>query len=509
MQKLPLLAGSRVHVVSVEDDAVLLAPPPPLEPLADVRAAVAEALRYPLSGAPLGQLVTRGGSATIVVEPPILPLPGVEADPRQEALAAVIDELAAAGMPVERHTVLVAGGLERRGGRREREHVLSRARARSFRGAVVVHDCTDDGLRELTGGPASTRIAGPVLDADLVVTITAAETADRGGAAVLLAACDADTIAGPAPAPSLLEPATSPTRSLAEAVEEAVSQRAPVAGVSLVLDHPRLTGRYRGYPSSADTVRTTVRSPLRPLLNVLPGGIARLALQSLARELSPAAALAGPPSVAHAEALLRGITLRGTHLDDQLDTIVVPLPWKAPHHPRQPLDPITTAATALGLALRLWRERSPLREGGTVVLLHDLHRSFGHGPQGPFRSLFQALRDGREPDLVAQARAAARQDARALAAYREGQAAHPLLPFVDWDSASPVLDRAGRVIVAGCRDAGAARVLGFVPSHNVAAALEMARGVAGGSHRLGVLLAPPYSPLIVGDGTAGDQSMPR
>ena len=88
--------------------------------------------------------MTRGGSATIVVEPTTLPVPGVDADPRQDALAAVIDELARLGMPVERHTVLVAGGLERRGGRRERERVLSRAQARSFRGTVVVHDCTDE-----------------------------------------------------------------------------------------------------------------------------------------------------------------------------------------------------------------------------------------------------------------------------------------------------------------------------------------------------------------------------
>ncbi len=498
MQRLPLLAGSRVQLVTVDDDTVLLAPPPPLEPLADTGAAVAEALRYPLSGAPLEHLVTRGGRATIVVEPPTLPLPGVDADPRQDALAAVLDELIRLGMPDERHTILVAGGLERRGGRAEQETVLRRARARSFHGAVVVHDCTEDGLRTLPGGGPATRIGTHVLDTDLVVTVTAAETADRGGATALLGACDADTIASPAPATSLLEPATSPTRSLAAAVEDALTPHVPCIGVSVVLDHPRLTGRYRGYPWSSDVVRAFSRSAFRPLLNTMPGGLRRHALQRIGRELRAAAVLAGPPSVAHAEALLRGIALRGTALDEPLDTIVVPVPWKAPHQPRAPLNPITVAATALGIALRLWREQSPLRDGGTVVLLHDLQRAFGHGPQAPFRTLFQALRDGREPGLVATARAAARDDPRALAAYREGRAPHPLLPFVDWDSAAPALRQAGRVIAAGCRDAGAARALGFVPSHNVATALEMARGVAGGSHRLGVLLAPPYAPLIVG-----------
>jgi len=498
VQRIPLLAGSRIQLVTVEDDAVLLAPPAPLEPLADTGAAVAEALRYPLSGATLEQLASRGGRATIVVEPPTLPVPGADADPRQDALAAVIDELVRLGMPGERHTVLVAGGLERRGGRAEREGVLRPARARSFRGTVVVHDCTDASLRDLRAGDTAARIGAHVLDADLVVTVSAAETADRGGSAVLLGACDADTIARPAAAPSLLEPAASPTRTLAAAVEEALARDVPVVGVSLVLDHPRLTGRYRGYPWSPDSVRSATRSPLRSLLNTLPGGARRHALQAMGRDLQAAAALAGPPSVAHAEALLRGIALRGARLDEPLDTILVPLPWKAPHQPRQPLNPVTAAATGLGLALRLWREQSPLREGGTVVLMHDLHRAFGHGPQAPFRVLFQALRDGREPGLVATARAGAREDAPLLTAYRDGRGPHPLLPFVDWEAAGPVLRRAGRVIVAGCRDAGAARALGFVPSHNVATALEMARGVAGGSHRLGVLLAPPYAPLIVG-----------
>ena len=56
----------------------------------------------------------------------------------------------------------------------------------------------------------------------------------------------------------------------------------------------------------------------------------------------------------------------------------------------------------------------------------------------------------------------------------------------------------GEVVVAGCRDAQAARVLGFVPTRGVGSALEMAHGLSGGRARVGILLAPPYAPLIVG-----------
>ena len=264
--------------------------------------------------------------------------------------------------------------------------------------------CPFDSSCLLDGGGVATgmRINPHLLDTDLVVVVTAAETADRGGAAALLGACDADTIASPPPGPSLLEPSASPARALGATIEKAVTAHVPVIGASLVLDHPRLAGRYRGYPSSNDTVRDATRSPFRPLLNAMPGGVRRLLLQRMGRELRATAVLAGPPSVAHTEALLRGIALRGRRLDEPVDSIVVPLPWKAPHQPRESLNPITVTATGLGIALRLWRDASPLREGGTIVLLHDFHRTFGSGPQEPYRTLFtrcgtSATRDSSQP----------------------------------------------------------------------------------------------------------------
>ncbi len=499
MTRLPLLSGSHVPVVTVDDDAVLLLPPPPLEPLRNVSAAVGEALRYPLSGASIAELATRGGRATIVVEPRALPLPDVPADPRQEAVAAVVDELVRLGMPAERHTILIAGGLGRRAGRSDLESVLRPLQARAFRGKVLVHDATRTDLRELEiDGGETVAIHDAVLDTDLVVCVTAAETSEHGGACALLACCGAHTISSTSPAPSLLAPSHSPVGALAGRIGTAVARTTAVIGVSLVLDHPRLTGGYRGYPWSPDTVAALARSPLRRLLNALPGALREHGLQALGRETAATGVLAGPPAVAHAEALLRGIALRGTHLAGPLDTIVVPLPWNGRHVPREPLNPITAAATGLGHAMRLWRDAPPLAEGGTIVLLHDLRRTFGHGPQAPYRALFQALRDGGSSEQLAAAREQASTDERAAAAYRSGRAPHPVLPHLDWATCSPARERAGRILVGGCRDAGAARALGLVPVHSISAALEMARGVAGGSHRLGVMVAPPYTPIVTG-----------
>jgi hypothetical protein len=270
-----------------------------------------------------------------------------------------------------------------------------------------------------------------------------------------------------------------------------------VTGISLVLDHPRLTGRFRGYPHEDLSLEHVIRSPLRRLFSVLPRGLRRRLLRDQGRRIATTAAYGGTPSVAHAEALLRGVELRGTRVTEPFDALVVGVPWVGPHLPREPLNPVTSAAMSLGLVLRLWRDEFPIRPGGTLVLVHSLTRTFVQGSQDPYRAMFGALRAG-SPDALAASERAAATDAHALAAYRDGSACHPLLPYADWAGCAPALSRLGRVVVAGSRDAVAARTLGFVPSHSLASALEMAHGLAGGRARVGVVLSPPYAPLLVG-----------
>src|SRR5213076_1664817 len=84
---------------------------------------------------------------------------------------------------------------------------------------------------------------------------------------------------------------------------------------------------------------------------------------------------------------------------------------------------------------------------------------------------------GREPVELLEAERAAVEDPRAIEAYRGRRSCHPLLPFVDWGACAPALGRLGAVIIAGCRDAVAARQLGFVPSQTIGTALEIPHGL--------------------------------
>jgi hypothetical protein len=497
--RIPLLAGSRIAIVNTGDDSVVLAPPPPREAVGDVSAAVRDTLRFPLAGEPLEALVPRGGRATVVIEPPAMPVPFAPIDPRMVAIAATVDELQRAGISTERQTILIAGGLARRTARRDAEALVPPEFARRFRGKLEVHDAEAPDLAPLdTPMRHQVRVHRALVETDLIVTISAAETVLHGGPGVLVAASDAATIRA-AGAYSLLETVASQGWQLGLAIERALQQQVPVIGTSLVLTLPRLTGILQGYPYEEESLERLVRSPVRHLFGILPGGIRRQALKAIPASRGISAAFAGPPSVAHAEALLRGTEERARYLGEPLDAICLGVPGTTPHLPRERPNPLLAAYLGLGLALRLWRESFPVVEGGTAILVHPFDRKFAHPSQQPYRQFFREARGGTAGDLslmrAAEQRAAS--DPKAIASYREGRAHHPLLPYADWSACAPALGRLGAVLVAGCRDHEAARALGFVPVHGIGAALQMAVGRAGGPARTGFLLSPPYFPLVV------------
>jgi hypothetical protein len=494
--RVPLLSGTRLVVASAPDDATVLRPPPPTEAVADVAAAVRDALRFPLEGEGLEALARRGKRATIVVEPPALPIPTAAVDPRPAAVSAVVDELARLGISTGYQTFVVASGLARRASQRELESFVTPELARRFHGNVVVHDVEDPELIQLDGASRPPlRINRALVETDLVIVVSAAESVLHGGPSTLLGASGADVLRA-AGAYSLLETTASQGWHLSVALERALMSRVPILGVSLVLNQPHFSGAFRGYPYEPEALERIAGSPLRYVYRALPEALRRDVLKSLRVELTVAAAFGGPPSVAHAEALLRAVELRRAELAEPLDAIVIGIPRVTPFLPRERPNPLSAAYLGLGLALRLWRDAFPVVDGGTAILVGGFRRHFAHPTQQPYRSFFHATRTGRDPRVLADAERAVAVDARAIGEYRAGRTVHPLLPFRDWNACQPALGRLGAVLAAGAADATAVRQLGFVPVHGVGAALEMARGQ--GHERIGFLLSPPYFPLRVG-----------
>ncbi len=494
MTRVPLLADARIVVADIADGDVVLRPTAARTQLEDVGAAIRDALAFPLAGDPLEQLVTRGGTATIVIEQPSLPIPGVQFGPRHEAIAAVSDELDRLG--VDQVTILVAGGLFRRTAPREIGLLVPPEFRRRFRGRVIVHDAEAEDLVDLgQAGNVPLRVNPALIDTDLIVTVTAAETVLHGGPAALLAASGRESLRAGG-ALSLLETSASQGWRLAVEIERRLAERTAVAGVSLALNAPRVAGPFTGYPHDEGAVERLLDSRVRHVFQIAPSFVRQRILEGLPREQTAFAVYAGTPSVAHAEALLQGTVLKGIELAEPVDALVIGIPATTPFMPRERPNPVSAAYLALGLALRLWRNMPPIAPGGTAIIVHPFPRRFPRPTQAPYRALFFDPRTAGDPGAMHDAEQAAAQDARAIADYRAGHACHPLQPFVEWSACDASAHRLGAVIVAGCRDAQSARQLGFVPAHGLGAALEMARGR--GATNFGYLLAPPYVPIVVG-----------
>ena len=496
--RVPLLSGSRIVVASAPADARVLRPPAPGRGT-DVEAATLEALRFPLDGPPLEAFATGAARATILVEPPAVPIGSVQGNQRALAISAVVEALEQLGIPTRNQTLLVAGGLARRPSRPEIAALVTPEFRRRFHGRVAVHDAADPALAGLPADAPRVRVARELVETDLVVVVSAAESVLHGGPAVLLAAADAETQRR-ATAESLLETGGSEGWRLATLVEQALGGRVPLFGVSLVLNHPQFTGALRGYPYEPQAAERIAGSPLRRVFSAAPESVRRRVLRTLRGTRTTAAVLAGVPSVAHAEALLRAIELRRTTLDEPLDALVIGIPGTTPFLPREKPNPLLAAHLGLAHALGLWRDAFPVRDGGIVILVHRFRRTFAAPTQQPYRVFFRADPIARDPGLLATAEEAVAGDVRAVEEYRAGRSVHPLLPFRDWEACRPALERLGAVYVAGARDAAAVRQLGFVPIGGIGAALQMARGHRGPDARVGFLLAPPYFPVRVGSG---------
>ena len=499
MNRAPLLYDSRMLVAEATPPDAVLWPPAQREALDDVGRATRDALAFPLAGEPLERLVTRGGTATLVIEQPALPIPSTSTGPRHVAIAAAADELERLG--VAQVTILVAGGLARRAAPREIGLLVPPGFRRRFRGRVIVHDAEADDLVELgEDGGVPLRVHPALIETDLVVTVTAAETVLSGGPAALLAAAGWETLEA-AESPSLLETSGSRGWRLALALEQRLSTRVPVTGVSLLLNAPRTGGFLAGYPHDPEAVEALLSSSARRLFQLAPARVRQRLLERLPRELTAAAAYGGTPSAAHMEALLRGIVFKGIELDEPLDAIVVGIPPTTPWLPARAAEPDHRRLPRSRSRPPALAQRAPDRPGR--------HRD----PRAPAAAALPPPHPGALPRALLRRRGAAqRQLGRAPAAatrlehYRAGRTCHPLLPYVEWSACVAAAANVGAVLVAGCRDAQAARRLGFVP------AAQPGRGDRGGprpgraADRLPRLAAVP--PAARGRGLA-DYVSPR
>ncbi len=133
--RVELAYGRRGTSVGVPDTAEVVTPVD-LPALDDEAAAITDALRHPRSGPPLAELVGRGGRVAVVFPDLTRPMPN------RTVLPPLLAELADAGVPDGRITLLCATGTHRQATAAEMEELVGPDIVARY--AIVDHDATSD-----------------------------------------------------------------------------------------------------------------------------------------------------------------------------------------------------------------------------------------------------------------------------------------------------------------------------------------------------------------------------
>src|SRR3990170_3261549 len=127
----------RAQVVGGGDGA---ASGPRLEPAADQEAAVREALSRPLGLPRVGEMVKPGDSVLIAFDDPTVPSFGPV---RRLAIEAILEELAARGIPEENVNLVCANALHRKWTPQELSAIIGEELVRRFGTRLTCHDAED------------------------------------------------------------------------------------------------------------------------------------------------------------------------------------------------------------------------------------------------------------------------------------------------------------------------------------------------------------------------------
>ena len=447
-------------------------------------------LRFPLDGPPLEAIVPRGGRVTILVEPPALPIPAATATRGRQRSSRPSDELERLGVPSERQTHPRHRRPRAPAERREIESArLARVRAAA---SAARSPCTTSRTTRLVeiGEPRGRAAARP--------PCARRDRRGRRRSAPPRRCCTAarrrcsprrrrDAIRA-AYGESLLETHRAPGWQLALALERALA--AAHAPDRRVADARPAAARRARCAATRTSRRRSSASPTRRCARVF-----RLRPRACCarRTLAVAAARARPrrpPSPARRRSRTPRRSCAASRrarptLDEPLDAICIGIPRTTPFLPRERPNPLLAADARPRLRAAALARRVPRRaRAGRRSSLNPLPPALR--PSRPSSRTGRSSRrraTGRDADALLEAERAAADDPRAIDGLPRGPHVPPaaavrrlgLVPARRSTGSAPCSSRAAATPSRPDSSASSRRTAS-------PAALEMARGLAGGAH---------------------------
>ncbi|HBP23586.1 MAG TPA: transcriptional regulator [Planctomycetes bacterium] len=489
-------------------------PPPPLDPLPNVKQAIRHALAHPEGCDPLFALVKPGMKVTIGIDDISLPLPPMRTpDVRQEILEVVVDLLHDYG--VDDITMIVALSLHRRMTDGEIRRMVGPRIWREFApDRLFNHDAEDSenmvkvGETEVGEQVVLNRYA---VEADLVIYVNVnLVPMDGGHKSVGVGFCGYETLQAHhnpetlAKSMSFMDPEASELATRVDRIGKIVQEHLNVFTIETTLNNDMYGGQLGFLTKNEDDWTGTDELAFKSLkwtLDKLPHAARRAFFHKIPAEYGVTGVVAGRTEAVHPKTLEACFRQYSVPVEGQADILVTGIPFLCPYNVNSIMNPLLVHCTALGYFFNMYRGDPLLRKNGVMIIAHPL-RDEWHPDHHPsyiefFHRLLPETRDSHKLSHKYEQKFAS--DPAYVQMYRYGNAFHGVHPFYMWYWGEAGKLHCGKVICVGATNQRVAEILGWDTAPSIDEAIGMARAHLADPDASITLLHHP--PIVIPDVT--------
>lgn len=202
---------------------------------------------------------------------------------------------------------------------------------------------------------------------------------------------------------------------------------------------------------------------------------------------------AGEAEAVHAVTLKNLYKQQLIEIQGQCDILVVPIPYVMPYSVHSVMNPILVYAMGLGYMFNFYMGQPVLKQGGSIIFLHQMEHKFDARFHPSYIELWERLKETRDPRVVDTWADELAAKPEYIHKYRYENAYHGFHAVSMWNWGCHGYDHSGQVIAVNPVAQEVPQRLGWEVAPSVERAVEMAKAKQGANASVTVLHTPPIS----------------
>ncbi len=501
--------GDDIRIERFHPDTRLVYANPPMEPLADFKGAISQALDNPLKVEPLENQLKSSSRVTIAFDDPCLPIPLMRGDVRGIVIEELLTRLHRIGIDKDQVRLICANGLHRKWTLKELSIVLGKNVVREMGpGRISCHDGTrEDGLISIgsTDSGYEVEINRAVEESDILIYVNLNFSSMNGGWKSILVGLGSWRSIRHHHTPrqwnaeqSIMDPERSPMHAILRDMGALVRPRYNIFQIECVVNN-------HVWPSPIDRILRPINSredSARPgmmtramlsLASYSPRKMKEIIRNSFRSDYRPCGVFAGDIDEVHRHTLEMLLRQQNVKVGEPVDVLIFGMPNLSPYSAQSIFNPILLRSLTLGYQFGMFRGSPFVKKGGIVVAYNPGIKKFHPRHHPSYIDFWEKdLENFYDPeecwDGLAEKYA---QDPEYIRKYQDDYAYHGTHSLMNWMWSGMVLRHLKGVILAGAKEPETAKKIGFIPAADFNTAISMAREMAGNGATMAYQVVPP------------------